>query len=98
MVAGTDAMGPGRDSVPIVHYELEDLVTHGGLSPIEALVTGTRNAAELLGVESDYGTVGVGKVADLLVLASDPASDIRNTRRPLMVFKGGTLLFRRHTP
>lgn len=34
----------------------------------------------------------------LLVLGSDPTLDARNTRRPLMVFKGGTLRFRRNAP
>lgn len=95
MVAGTDAMGPGRDSVPILHDELEDLVKHAGLTPLEAISTATRNAAELLGVGSDYGAVAVGKVADLLVLAGNPSTEIRNTRRPLLVFKGGRLVFER---
>ena len=95
MVAGTDAMGPGRDSIPIVHYELEELVKHGGLTPAEAIAAATRNAAEVLGVDSDYGTVAVGKIADLLVLSGDPTADVRNTRRPLIVFKGGRAIFHR---
>ena len=94
-VAGTDAMGPGRDSVPILHYELEELVTHAGLTPAEAIESATRNAAEALGIEQDFGTVEVGRVADVLVLAADPTVDVRNTRRPLMVFKGGALVHQR---
>lgn len=94
-LAGTDAMGPGRDSVPILHYELEELVTHAGLTPAEAIASATRNAAEVLGIERDYGTVQVGRVADLLVLVADPTLDVKDTRRPLMVFKGGNLAYQR---
>jgi imidazolonepropionase-like amidohydrolase len=98
IVAGTDAMGPGRDSVPIVHYELEDLVQHAGLTPHEAIATATVNAAEMLGIAADYGSVAPGKVADLVVLAADPSIDIRNTRRPLMVLKGGRVVHTRRLP
>jgi imidazolonepropionase-like amidohydrolase len=98
IVAGTDAMGPGRDSVPIVHYELEDLVQYAGLTPIEAIATATVNAAEMLGIAADYGSVAPGKVADLVVLVADPSTDIRNTRRPLMVLKGGRVVHTRRHP
>jgi imidazolonepropionase-like amidohydrolase len=56
------------------------------------------NAAEMLGVAADYGSVAPGKVADLIVLAADPSIDIRNTRRPLRVLKGGRVVHTRWVP
>ncbi|WP_331074094.1 amidohydrolase family protein [Longimicrobium sp.] len=94
-LAGTDAMGPGRDSIPVVHYELEELVTHAGLTPAEAIRAATLNAAEALAIEADYGSVQVGRIADLLVVERDPTADIRNTRRPSLVLKGGHVVHRR---
>ena len=94
-LAGTDAMGPGRDSIPIVHFELEELVTHAGLTPAEAIRAATLNPAEVLGIEADYGSVRVGRIANLIVVEKDPTTDIRNTRRPVLVLKGGRVVHRR---
>lgn len=72
---GTDAAMPG-----VYHggnaRELEYLVEYG-LTPMEALVAGTRNAAENLGLLDEIGTVEAGKVADLVVVDGDPLADIR---------------------
>ena len=55
-----------------------------------ALAAATRNAAQLLGVDS-IGTLARGHVADLLVLSADPLRDIRNTRSIEYVMLRGTL-------
>jgi imidazolonepropionase-like amidohydrolase len=68
---------------------MELLVTRAGLTPLEAVTAATRTGAEILGVDRTSGTVQVGKVADLVVLAADPARDIRNTRQITHVIKGG---------
>jgi imidazolonepropionase-like amidohydrolase len=72
---GTDA------SMPLVMHggnarEMEILVDYG-LSTMEALVAGTRNAAENLGLLDKIGTVESGKIADLVVVDGDPLDDIR---------------------
>ena len=46
------------------------------MSPADAIVAGTRTAAELLGLADELGTVQVGKTADLIVCAGDPLADI----------------------
>lgn len=78
LLVGTDA--PVAGAVPgfSVHYELQNLVELG-LSPYEALSAGTRNAAAYLR-RDDFGTVEVGRRADLLLLSSNPLDDIRNAR------------------
>lgn len=91
IVAGTDlATGSGR--VPPVHGEIAILVERAGLSPMEALVAATRNAAAAIGIESRVGTIEVGKEADLLILGQDPLADIRNTSTIEQVFKRGVAL------
>lgn len=73
-----------------VHRELHVMVL-AGLPPAAALRTATVNAARALGVEDELGTIEVGKLADLVVLTGDPLDDIRNTRDPRLVIKGGEI-------
>ncbi|HEX9268714.1 MAG TPA: amidohydrolase family protein, partial [Candidatus Limnocylindria bacterium] len=80
LLAGTDSGVHFIFNGASLHEELEELVT-AGLTPHEALVVGSRNAAEFLGEADDWGTVAAGRRADLVVLTADPTSDIRNTRR-----------------
>jgi imidazolonepropionase-like amidohydrolase len=98
IVTGTDVMGtPGRDSLSAIHDELELLVRESGLSPLEALRSATQNGARAIGIEQDYGTLQVGKVADMVVLRSDPVLDIRNTRTVAFVVKSGRVTARADT-
>jgi imidazolonepropionase-like amidohydrolase len=102
LVAGTDTLGgadSGSTTFPNLHRELELLVTLAGLTPAEALASGTRDAAAVLGADSLRGTIEVGKLADLVVLRSDPLRDIRNTRSIELVVKRGRVVpKRRHCP
>ena len=70
------------------HWELWALAS-GGLSNLEALTAATRHGAEIIGVAADIGTVEVGKLADLVVLNSDPLEDLRNSVDLALVVKGG---------
>jgi imidazolonepropionase-like amidohydrolase len=60
--------------------ELQALVA-AGLTPYEALATGTRNVAEFFGVTDRAGTIAVGKQADFLLLDANPLEDIGNVWR-----------------
>jgi imidazolonepropionase-like amidohydrolase len=70
------------------HVELELLVAKVGLTPMQALVIGTRTSAENLGLK-DLGTLAPGKSADFIVLDANPLDDIANTRRINRVFLRG---------
>ena len=70
------------------HWELWALAS-GGLTPTEALTAATRHGAEIIGVAQDIGTIEPGKLADLVVLNSDPMQNIRNTTDLALVVKGG---------
>jgi imidazolonepropionase-like amidohydrolase len=79
LLLGCDA--PQIFNVPgfSTHNELEYLVL-SGLSPYEALLSGTRNVAAYLG-HDDAGVIREGAVSDLILLDANPLDDIRNTRK-----------------
>jgi imidazolonepropionase-like amidohydrolase len=75
--------------------ELELLMTYAGLTSMEAVQAGTRNAAITLGLEGEIGTVEVGKIADLIVVNGDPLTDIRvlqDKERIEVVIQGGRVV------
>jgi len=72
--------------------ELELMVKLLGLSPMEAIVAGTRTNAEVLGWGKETGTLEPGRLADILVVAGDPLADISLLGKPehiQAVFKAG---------
>lgn len=70
------------------HLELE-LMVQAGLTPLQAISVATENAAKVLRIESRYGTLQKGMVADLIVLGGNPVTDIKNTRAIEAVYKAG---------
>lgn len=62
-----------------------------GMTAHEALRAGTINVATGMGMASDFGSLEVGKVADLVVLDANPLEDIRNSTSIRFVMKGGEL-------
>jgi hypothetical protein len=76
-----------------MHRELQSLV-EAGLTPYQALAAATRNPAEYFGGLREWGTIEVGKRADLVLLDANPLEDIRNTTRIDAVAIGGRWLAR----
>ena len=74
-----------------IHRELAALVA-SGLTPFEALATGTRDVAVFTGTLQHTGTIEVGKRADLLLLDANPLDDIANSSRIAGVMLGGRWL------
>jgi imidazolonepropionase-like amidohydrolase len=91
LLLGSDA--PQIYNVPgfSTHRELETLVA-AGLTPYQALETGTRNVAVFFGTLASTGTIEVGKRADLILLDADPLKDVRNTTRRAGVMLAGRWL------
>ena len=71
-----------------IHEELGYLVA-AGLTPLEALQSGTLNVAAFFGNEN-HGEVKPGYIADLVLLQSNPLDDITATTHILGVMRGGT--------
>jgi len=89
IVMGTDTGGgPGRFQGYFEHLELE-YETKAGLTPMQALISATREPAKLLHISDHAGTLERGKWADFVVLNANPLEDIRNTRKIDSVWVGG---------
>ena len=77
---GTDSgTGLGRWQGYFEQVEME-LMVKAGMTPMQTLVASTGNAAKVMGIDSEVGTLQPGKRADLVVLTADPLADIKNTR------------------
>jgi imidazolonepropionase-like amidohydrolase len=63
----------------------------GGMTNFEILRAATLHGAEAVGYAQDLGSIEVGKLADLVVLAENPLDDIRNTNTINYVMKNGEL-------
>lgn len=97
LVLGTNASDAGLFPGRSTHLELAELVT-AGLTPYEALATGTRNAVGFIKERVDptarFGTVAVGQRADLLLLPGNPLEDVGQADRALGVMVRGQWLTR----
>jgi imidazolonepropionase-like amidohydrolase len=93
LAAGTDAPDPGVFQGEGLHRELE-LLVEAGLTPIEAITVGTRNAARLMNAENDWGTLTAGSLANVVVVRGRPDRNISETRNIEMVIQKGRLLDR----
>jgi imidazolonepropionase-like amidohydrolase len=91
LAVGTDSNTNFAPVGLITHKEVEALV-EAGLSPMEALVAGTRGSAEWAGASDRVGTLEAGKLADMVILDEDPLVDIRNTRKIAKVILGGRVV------
>lgn len=69
-----------------------------GMTPLQAITAATKNGALASRQLDQYGTIEVGKAADLLILAADPTADITNIRKLDLVMKGGTVVDHRALP
>ena len=92
ILAGTD-VSLVRPPGFMLHDELA-LLAKGGLPPLEALRAATLNPAKFLQRETDFGSVTVGRLADLVLLDANPLEDIHNTQRIRAVIWRGKLLDR----
>jgi hypothetical protein len=91
ILLGTDSSVQGIVPGFSEHRELE-LLVEAGLTPFEALSTGTRNAAMIanrMKADSNWGVISVGKRADLILLSKNPLIDISNTQNILGVTTRG---------
>ena len=90
ILAGTDTpigfLTPGFS----LHKELE-LLVKAGLSPRAALTSATLTPAEFFNLQTQMGSLDVGKVADILVLNKNPLEDIRHTQDINLVIAKGVI-------
>lgn len=84
----------GTDAAVYPHglnaHEFNEYV-HMGMTPIQAIQTGTVNAADLLGWADRIGTLDTGKYADIVAVNGDPTKDVTTLEHPVFVMKGGVV-------
>ena len=68
------------------------LMTDIGMAPAAALLSGTRDAAKLLGVDQEVGTLEAGRAADIVAVPGNVLSDIHATEHPLFVMQHGRVV------
>lgn len=84
---GTDA-GVSKHGRNADEFEL--MVKHG-MSPAEAIKAATVNAADLLGLAAEIGTLEPGKRADLIAVSGDPLQDVTVLKNVSFVMKDGVV-------
>jgi len=89
IVLGTDA--GGFDWRELNEAKEFEYYVNYGMTPMQAIRTGTSSAAELLGWSDKMGTVEAGKWADLVAVSGDPLQDISELQRLKFVMKGGAI-------
>jgi len=88
ILAGTDAGAMFDFPATDLHRELA-LLVGGGLTPMEALQSATRDPARYMGFADSLGIVRADYIADLVLLDADPLQDINNTRHIAAVIRSG---------
>ncbi len=89
---GTDAGSPLFGPHPVAFKEMHMMNLYG-MSKEEVVTSATLTAAEVLGMEQEIGSVEPGKLADLLVLETNPYEDLDAfTKHLVSVYKEGTLV------
>jgi imidazolonepropionase-like amidohydrolase len=85
--------GSGADGATFAHgtqaLEFEALVKIAGLTPAQAIQSGTMINAEAMGWQDQIGSIEKGKYADLIAVSGDPLADITELERVKFVMKGG---------
>ncbi len=84
----------GTDSGVSVHGENArefGYMVEAGMRPMDAILSATRNAADLLGASDRVGSIQAGRFADIIAVAGDPLADISEMTRVQFVMKGGVV-------
>jgi imidazolonepropionase-like amidohydrolase len=87
IVAGTD-LGMGYS----LHRELE-IYNQAGIPAPEVLRMATYTASKIMKQDADRGSIAPGKLADLILVNGDPATNISDIRQIDTVIKGGTVMY-----
>ena len=88
LVVGADPQDGGQIAGYADHRALE-LLVEGGFKPLEVIRMATLGGAQFLGVDNRIGSVTVGKTAVLLVVAGNPAIDMKDIEKVELVFNDG---------
>jgi imidazolonepropionase-like amidohydrolase len=71
------------------------LMVEQGMAPEAALLSGTREASKLLGVDAEVGTLEAGKMADIVAVPGNVLKNIAATEQPVFVMKQGAVIVKK---
>ena len=77
MVMGTDSGTPFNGFGDESAVEMDMMVEFGKMTPQSVLQSATINAANMMAIEQDYGSISVGKFADFIVMQENPAENMK---------------------
>jgi imidazolonepropionase-like amidohydrolase len=66
-------------------------MVEGGMPPIEAILSATKGGADLIGASDKIGSIQAGRYADIIAVAGNPLTDIKELMKVTFVMKGGTV-------
>jgi imidazolonepropionase-like amidohydrolase len=89
LAAGVDPTGNGGALPGYGDQRNYELLIEAGFTPVETIQIMTANGARVLGGANEYGTIAVGKRADLVVIRGDPIAKPAEIRNVVTVFKNG---------
>jgi len=85
----------GTDAAVYPHglnaHEVDVYVNQFGMTPLEAIRTGTVNAADLMGWSDKVGSIAPGKWADVIAVEGDPLKDVKTLEKVVFVMKAGVV-------
>lgn len=87
--SGTDNIEGWEDQWPELFHELNDLNTKAGMPPAAVLTSATRVGARAVGQDAEMGEIVAGKLANMIVLAQNPLTDLANLKTLKATIKRG---------
>lgn len=91
IAVGTDAGNPGTLH-GLSYYDELEAMQDAGIPPSDLIIMATKNGAMAMERLADFGTLEVGKIADLIILDKDPGENITNMRSLTKVLRAGKLI------
>ena len=89
---GTDQLPQEPNDGTIATVREAEYYVEAGMTPLQALRAATIEPARMLGVDGDLGRIEPGKLADLILLETDPTEDISALRSIVLVMKDGKVV------
>lgn len=87
--SGVDPTGNGGALFGYGNQRNVELLVEAGFTPVEAIQVATSNGAKALGIFGETGSIAVGKNADLVLVAGNPAAQISDIKKVELVFRDG---------
>jgi imidazolonepropionase-like amidohydrolase len=85
---GTDTFGMSNHGENAQEFPL---MVQAGMTPMDAILAATANAADLIGDTPDIGSIQTGRYADIIAVAGDPLQDVKVLQSVQFVMKGGVI-------